>query len=162
MIMRKLSPLIFVLSLLTMITGCRTANDIDAVSTDFTNVSLSLDDPLLSDQVQAKIKSNELIYISKNDILRMQDEILKGNTLNESDQVAIRVILYRFYSQLKAEGNKLASTAKSGAEIGISEDVFQLYNEDIEKMNKEAGDSENQNKIFESRLENYLKQLKGE
>lgn len=144
-----------------LVISCNSRNDIDRAPSSFMHISSSID-PSLQKQVQAKISAHDPVYISANDILKMQDDIMKGNSLSESNQIDIRVILYRFYNQIKVEDNKIISTAKSGAEIGIPEDVFQLYNEDIERLNEEMVDFEHTSGNLEVQLESYLRQLKGD
>src|SRR5690606_41636833 len=75
--------------------------------------------------------------------------------------VDFRVLIYRFYNQVKVEGDKLVCTAGSGSEIGISEDVFQFYKEDLARLNADMVKMEDRpdEDALRENLEDQLRQI---
>lgn len=123
-----------------------------------------LRDPLVTKKVQRKIEKDDFINLKTDDLHEIQEYLAgKKASIEENYIVDFRVLVYRFYSQVKVEGGNLVCSAGSGAEIGISEDVFQLYkkelthlNNDIAKMNEQERPDDN---ALRKNLEEGLKQL---
>lgn len=123
-----------------------------------------LHDPLVTKKVKKKIEKEDFINLKTDDLQEIQEYLAgKNASIDESYIVDFRVLIYRFYNQVKVEGGKFICRAGSGAEIGISEDVFQLYkkeltrlNNDIAKMNEQERPDDN---ALRTNLEEGLKQL---
>lgn len=123
-----------------------------------------LRDPLVTKKVKKKIEKEGFINLKTDDLHEIQEYLAgKKASIEENYIVDFRVLVYRFYSQVKVEGGNLVCSASSGAEIGVSEDVFQLYKEELIRLNDEMAKMNKQDRpddnTLRANLEEGLKQL---
>lgn len=119
--------------------------------------------PLVSKKVQNKIEKVEFIDLKVADLKEIQEYLVGKKPIEEQRVVDFRVVIYRFYSQVKVEEGKLVCSAISGQEIGISEDVFQLYKNELSRLNADMEKMDPQNRpdpktLFNS-IQEGLKQM---
>lgn len=97
------------------------------------------------------------------DLQEVQEYFAGEKTIDEERIIDFQVLIYRFYNQVKVEGGKFVCTASSGSEIGISEDVFQLYKYDLACLNADVAKTEDEDRPDEEalsrNLEEQIKQL---
>lgn len=162
---KKIAVLNSVVCLFLFISACNTTlEEPQSLSSLSLVMKDELRDPLVTKKVQRKIDKDDFINLKTDDLQEVQEYLAgKNASIDESYIVDFRVLIYRFYNQVKVEGGKFMCSADSGAEIGISEDVFQLYkkelthlNNDIAKMNEQERPDDN---ALRTNLEEGLKQL---
>src|SRR5690606_12802503 len=94
-----------------------------------------LSDSIIREKVYRKIKENQSLDLKVDDLREIKAYLAGVKTIAEDHIVDFRVLIFRFYNQVKVEEGKLVCSVSSGSEIGISEDVFQLYKEDLTHLN---------------------------
>src|SRR5690606_3896970 len=118
-------------------------------------------DSVISEKVRQKIAENQLLDLKADDLPEIQAYLAGEKEIPEDRIVDFRVLIYRFYNQVKVEGDKLVCTAGSGSEIGISEDVFQFYKEDLARLNADMVKMEDRpdEDALRENLEDQLRQI---
>jgi len=123
----------------------------------------NLRDPSLTKKVKAKIEKDEFVDLKVDDFKEIQAYLAGERPIEEKHAVDFRVLMYRFYSQVKVEGGNLVCSARSGSEIGISEDVFQLYKAELSRLNDDITKMKEGDRLDEEtlrkNLEEQVKQL---
>lgn len=120
-------------------------------------------DSVIREKVREKIEKDHFVNLKVDDLQEVQEYFAGEKTIDEERIIDFQVLIYRFYNQVKVEGDKLVCSASSGSEIGISEDVFQLYKNDLARLNADVAKMENEDRPDEEalsrNLEEQIKQL---
>jgi hypothetical protein len=80
-------------------------------------------------------QSDQTIRISLDDILKIQQNNVKGIGAETSTITKLKATVYRFYKNLYVKDGALHTRASSGEEIGINNDVFEFYRKDLARLN---------------------------
>ncbi len=118
--------------------------------------------------VREIIESDQAIDLSVADVMALQAAIQNEQPADSAVLIKLKASLHRFYSNVAVEGNALVVTERSGDDIGLSNDLFAFYkqdlarlNEELEMLNKQANGTSSGQSLHDN-LQGYLRQLKGE
>lgn len=118
--------------------------------------------------VKEMIGSDQAIDLSVADVKALQAAIQNEQPADSAVLIKLKASLYRFYSHVEVEGNAMVVTKRSGDDMGISNDLFAFYkqdlarlNEEMETLNKQTNGTSSGQSLHDN-LQRYLQQLKGE
>ncbi|WP_126245067.1 hypothetical protein [Chitinophaga rhizosphaerae] len=87
-------------------------------------------------------RNKEHINLTAADANKMFEKIKQHKPYNVDTMNLFKTAVYRFYSNVTVKGKKLIPGVKSGAEIGINEDLFQALGAGIDALNKDLSKKE--------------------
>ncbi|HLT88012.1 MAG TPA: hypothetical protein VKZ57_10495 [Sphingobacterium sp.] len=123
-----------------------------------TTFGSGLGDSVISEKVRKKIKENQFVDIKVDDLPEIEAYLIGEKTVDENHIVDFRVLIYRFYNQVKVERGKLVCSVPSGSEIGISEEIFQLYKKDLVRLNADIAKMEEPDRPNEEALRKNIEE----
>ncbi|EEI92665.1 hypothetical protein HMPREF0765_1757 [Sphingobacterium spiritivorum ATCC 33300] len=152
-------PFSLLLSLLFAIFSCKEAKDdtnpaFGLIPIDMTANKATSIDP----ELEKLAKGNAFINIDVNYF--KQNTSLQNPKISPEERKKLKAVAYRLYSNIVTNNNKMTLKAKSGAEIGISEEIYTIFNSSIEEANRYTEQySKDPNYHVPSISENYLESL---
>jgi len=75
-----------------------------------------------------------MITLTGADFMQMQEKLFKKEKIEADKLLQIKAIIYRFYKNVSVKDGVLYSRAKNGEEIGIREDVFKIYCDNLQEL----------------------------
>src|SRR5690606_13778393 len=123
-----------------------------------TTFGSGLGDSVISEKVRKKINENQFVDIKVDDLPEIEAYLIGEKTVDENHIVDFRVLIYRFYNQVKVERGKLVCSVPSGSEIGISEEIFQLYKKDLVRLNADIAKMEEPDRPNEEALRKNIEE----
>ncbi|MGJ1388187.1 hypothetical protein ACR782_18450 [Sphingobacterium spiritivorum] len=111
-------------------------------------------------ELEKLAKGNDFINIDANYF--KQNTSLQNPRISSEERKKIKAVAYRLYSNIITNNNKMTLRAKSGAEIGISEEIYTIFLSSIEEANRyteQHSKDPNYNvpSVSEDYLESFLK-----
>lgn len=178
----KRNPIVlYVFLFVVFLAGCNGHND---KSTNVESSDKSANVEILEDSAQVEksgdstvdgnysnltreiIDNNTFINV---DISKLSFDITKAHVQGDSittqdldNRLAMaKAAIYRFFSNVKIEGDKYVQTVKSGKELNMSEDVYETLLENLEDMNRAIKEAKEKGPIIEMPevTEEYLNSL---
>lgn len=67
-----------------------------------------------------------------------------GEPTTDDDQAKLRALTYRFYKHVKVTGGRYVTDLQSAKDINVSEEVFEVFKDNLKEVNKIA-DAEEKN-----------------
>lgn len=115
-------------------------------------------DTLSTTDTEVMVKSADFIDV---DLKYFTDTVyLFGHKeIPKEDMKKIKTVIHRIYSNIELKNNQYFLKIKNGADVNISENIFNIYRDNINKLNKEAVKSSENGIELSPITEEYLNSL---
>jgi|GEM_PF-3486067 len=80
--------------------------------------------------------SGRMIMLTGADLVQLQEKVLKNEEIEPDKLLQAKAIVYRFHKTVYVKDGVVRSRAKKGEEIGIREDVFKLYCDNLRELTR--------------------------
>jgi len=103
--------------------------------------------------------SNRMIMLTGADFMQVQEKLFKKEKIEADKLLQIKAIIYRFYKNVYVKDGVLYSRAKNGEEIGIREDVFKIYCENLQELSQGIKEIRKTGEYTDEQIEQQLNNI---